>query len=70
MNTKPNILLVLQRDWELVRHEFTQMEKDLLNNANVGEVICPRGICIDLDQVGNPGVKLKKLIEDLPNQKP
>lgn len=56
-------------DWERIREHFTQTEKDLLVGAMVGQSVCPQIAFIDLDQAGNTGVKLKRLIDDLPKNR-
>ena len=37
-------MLVRTAHCDIIREDFTQAEKDTLNESIVGEVICPRGI--------------------------
>ena len=45
-------MLLRMSDWERIREHFTEEEKDLLNKAITGEVICPRGCTIDEENAG------------------
>lgn len=57
--------MVNLRDWKFIRHNFSQAEKDSLNKAIIGEVLCPPGVYISLDKISNElHDKLVKLIEE------
>jgi hypothetical protein len=47
-------MLVRDKDWELIRTQFTEEEKAQLREAVTGEVICPQGWTIDPDQIPEP----------------
>ena len=50
--------------WSTIRHAFTTDERAALNKAIVGEVICPRMVIVDLDQVAAAlAAKLKEQVE-------
>ena len=36
-------MLLKMADWHRIREQFTDAEKDAINAAITGEVICPRG---------------------------
>lgn len=40
-------MLLRIEDWKRIRTQFTEVEKDELNAAIIGEVLCPRGCMID-----------------------
>lgn len=46
-------MLVRMNEWEKIRTDFNADEKTSLNAAITGEVICPRGITIDLMKLSN-----------------
>ena len=43
------IVLVRERDWVLIKDQFTEEEKVELRHAVTAEVICPPGWTIDAD---------------------
>ena len=55
-------MILRMSEWEKIREEFTEMEKKMLNEAIVGETICPRGCVIDEDKAASIGVKVKNLL--------
>ena len=61
-------MLLRMSDWERIREHFTEEEKDLLNKAITGEVICPRGCTIDEENAGAVAVKIKTLLQKAPSQ--
>ena len=54
------VMLIRMSDWERVRVEFSQAEKDNLNKAITGETICPRGLMIDESQAPSEARKLQQ----------
>lgn len=52
-------------DWNRIRENFTEAEKQLLNESITGETICPRGCTIDEAKAGTLAVKVKNLINEL-----
>lgn len=60
-------MLVRLTEWETVREQFSDEEKDALNLAVTGEAICPRGVIIDEDKL--PSRLKKKLVETMPSLK-
>jgi hypothetical protein len=40
-------MIVTLARWETIRHLFSDDERDTLNAAKDGEIICPRGISVD-----------------------
>ena len=61
-------MLVRTAHWDIIREDFTQAEKDTLNESIVGEVICPRGIVIDEQKAGAVADKIKQLTKNLPRE--
>lgn len=57
-------MLVRMADWEEVRGQFTESEKESLRQATTGEVICPRGLVVDLEVLSSD--LRKKLLALLP----
>lgn len=56
-------MLVRMDDWKRIRENFSEFEKCCLNDAYVGESICPRGIVIDEQKAGPELVsKLRELL--------
>ena len=45
------MLIITVSAWEKIRGQFSQEEKDKLNAAYCGEVVCPRGIVIDEEKI-------------------
>jgi hypothetical protein len=44
-------MLIREKDWNHIRHLFTEEEKAELRAAVTGEVICPAGWTIDRSKV-------------------
>jgi hypothetical protein len=40
-------MLIRMVEWERIRGNFTQAEKDSMNSVITGEVLCPRAITLD-----------------------
>jgi hypothetical protein len=57
------LLRVLETEWERVREQFTDEEKRALRRAIEGEMICPKGVIINIADAGPAGVKLKELLD-------
>lgn len=55
-------LFITMKFWDMVRDQFSELEKQRLNEAIEGESICPRGIFVNVDKAGNAGIKLKHLV--------
>jgi hypothetical protein len=49
-------------DWNRIRRHFSEAEKDTLNNAITGEVICPRGCVIDETKAVEVTKKVTRLL--------
>jgi hypothetical protein len=58
-------MLIRIDDWNLVREQFSEAEKAVLNSAICGETICPRGIIISEAKAGEVAAKVKRLAEGL-----
>lgn len=58
-------MLVRTSTWDRVRSQFTDAEKAALNAAFTGQVICPRGVTVDENQL-SPELrdKLTKAIKE------
>ena len=39
-------------EWNAIRDDFNQGEKDKLNAAISAEIICPRGVVVDREKLG------------------
>jgi hypothetical protein len=59
--------LIKLSDWEVIREQFTQDEKDALNLAVTGDCICPRGVFIDHEKL--PKKLVAKLVSLLPQRR-
>lgn len=56
-------MLIQISEWEKIRDQFSQEEKDALNLAVTGESICPRGLNIDTRKLTFAiGAKLVRLL--------
>lgn len=56
-------MLVRMSDWDRVREYFNDEEKKILNANITGQVVCPRGVTIDIKKAGLVGAKLKRLLK-------
>lgn len=56
--TTPTTKLVVLSDWQKVRERFSQPERDALNAALVGQMICPKAGIVDVDKL-DPALLLK-----------
>ena len=53
-------MLIREEKWELIRHLFSEEEKEILRGFIIGESICPRGWILDQDALPQSlEVKLK-----------
>lgn len=44
-------MLLRESDWNAIRNQFTDEEKDKIRHAITGEVICPRGWTVDTERL-------------------
>lgn len=44
-------MLLREQDWNAIRSQFTEEEKDKIRMAITGEVICPRGWTIEIERL-------------------
>lgn len=51
--SKGDTVFVSRSNWEQIRSQFTDEEKDALSAAVCGEVICPAGLVVQCDKLGN-----------------
>lgn len=56
-------MLLQMSDWDRIRLNFTQEEKDQLNAAITGETICPRGCIIDETKARQVCMRVSELLD-------
>lgn len=57
-----NLLLTME-DWDRIRLNFTDSEKNQLNAAIVGEVLCPRGCIVDAEKAPDVCKKVREITQ-------
>lgn len=51
-------MLLTDKVWNKIRHQFSEDDKVELRKATTGEVICPRGVTIDTEKL-NTHLKIR-----------